>query len=110
VSVEVTDNTTAFEADVSQKTNVFLRLLLDAIDRKAEAKTPKRKGDLRRNKLKQVLGTQATITWKQDYAAAQEDRQHRNYSTPGTGAHFAENAVKDALKEGDIYARQAGLL
>lgn len=86
-----------------------MRFMLDDIDRISAPKTPKRLGDLRRNKLKQVLGLHATIQWRQQYAAVQEDKQHQNYTTPGTGPHYAENAVKEVVSNAGKYFRRAGL-
>jgi Minor capsid protein len=88
--------------------------MLDAIDSEADSKTPKKEGNLRRDKLKQVLGLHAEITWKKGYAAAQEVGTTRgypikNYSTPGTGAHYAENAVKKVVDDSDQYFKQAGV-
>lgn len=109
MSVTVVDNTPQFKADVQVKTSLALRFMLDAIDSASEATTPKRLGDLRRNKLKQVLGLHATIQWRQRYAAAQEDVQHKHYTTPGTGAHYAENAVKRIVDSAATYFRRAGI-
>lgn len=109
MSVSSTDQTASFLSDIERKFNVALRLMLDAIDRLSEPRTPKRLGDLRNNKLKQVLGLSATIQWRQQYAADQEDVQHQNYSTPGTGPHYAEDGVKQVVDGAEPYFRQAGL-
>lgn len=109
MSVSVTDRTPAVRADFQRKANLALRLMLDAIDRTSLARTPKRHGDLRNNKLKQVLGLHAVIQWRQRYAAIQEDIQHRNYTTPGTGSHYAQNAVREVVRDAQTYFRKAGL-
>lgn len=109
MSVNVTDNTAAFESSIETKLPIFLRFMLDAIDRISTPNTPQDVGDLRKNKLKQVLGLHATIQWRQEYAAAQEDRQFRNYTTPGTGPHYAENAVKQVVGEAEPLWKRAGL-
>lgn len=109
MSVSTTDDTPTVLDDVTRKFNLALRFMLDAIDTISLAGTPKRLGDLRNNKLKQVLGLSAVIQWRQQYAAIQEDVQHRNYTTPGTGPHYAENAVKQVVDNAGTYFRQAGL-
>lgn len=109
MSVDVTDDTPAFLGNVTQKFNLALRFMLDAIDTTSQAGTPKRLGDLRNNKLKQVLGLSGVIQWRQRYAAIQEDVQHRNYTTPGTGPHYADNAVREVVDDAGTYFRQAGL-
>jgi hypothetical protein len=86
-----------------------LRLMLDAIDMASTPNTPRDKGDLRNNKLKQVLGLHAVIQWRQKYAIYQEDKEHQHYTTAGTGAHFAENAVDKVVSESPNYFRSAGL-
>lgn len=109
MSVEVTDNSPAVMDDIQRKFSLALRFMLDAIDTASQPATPKRVGDLRKNKLKQVLGLSAAIQWRQGYAAIQEDVQHRNYTTPGTGPHYAENAVRPVVAGAESYFRQAGL-
>lgn len=84
-----------------------LRLLGEEVFKLADPKTPRRYGNLRRDKVLQVLGLTAILRWDKKYAAAQEDIQHRNYTTPGTGPHYAENAVKQALTRADRIFKQA---
>lgn len=62
-------------------------------------RTPFKKGGLRRNIRSQVLGNKARVWWQVRYAAAQEagesnGRIYRNYTTPGTGKGFAQEALK----------------
>jgi hypothetical protein len=109
MSVKYTDNTKKFTADVKAKIPIALRLILDAVDEKASPHTPKDLGDLKKNKLKQVLGMHATIVWKQQYAAIQEEKQFSNYTTAGTGPHYAENAVKEVVAHSAQYFKKAGL-
>lgn len=92
------------------RTNVFLRLMTDEIVRNSDPKTPKQTGDLRRSILKQVLGTSAVVVWNKEYATRMEKIQFQNYTTPGTGPHYAENAVKAAYKDSERVARNAGLI
>lgn len=109
MSVNIQDNTATVTAEVHAKGPLALRFMLDDIDKISTPNTPRDKGDLRLNKLKQVLGMHATIQWRQDYAADQEDNQHINYTTPGTGPHYAENAVKQVVANASQYFKRAGL-
>jgi hypothetical protein len=109
MSVSVHDNTPQVRADINRKIPLALRFMLDAIDKLSTPKTPKNLGDLRNNKLKQVLGLHAVIQWRQRYAAIQEDKQHKNYTTAGTGPHYAQNAVKAVVADAGTYFRRAGL-
>jgi hypothetical protein len=116
VSVKVVDNTRRIIGDTTVKANIFLRMMADEVERIARPNTPKDLGDLKNNIVKQVLGLKGKIRWAQVYAAYQErgarkDGSHkvRRYSTPGTGAHFAENAIKEAEKRTAKVAKQAGL-
>lgn len=109
MSVSVRDHTSSVKDEVHTKASLALRFMLDAIEQLSDPTTPKRLGDLRRNKLKQVLGLHAVIQWRQRYAAAQEDKQHLHYTTGGTGAHYAENAVKKVVQNSEQSFRQAGL-
>lgn len=108
MAVEVTDNTEKILKDLEIKSNMFLRSASDSIVEISTPKTPKDTGDLRRYVRKQVLGLKAKIEWKQPYAAIQETRQFRNYTTPGTGPKFAESAVKQVVDDTDKIARKIG--
>lgn len=113
--VQVTDNSTRIIADLTRKSNVALRFAVDRIDKTANPKTPKKEGFLRRDVLKQVLGLSGTIIWPKKYAQAQEAgviRGHRvrNYTTAGTGPHFAENAVAQVVKTIAVDFKKAGLI
>lgn len=104
----------AVKGEVAQKVSLALRYMTDGVVERAESKTPKRKNRLRKDILKQVLGLHAQIRWQKKYAAPQEagvanGRPIRNYTTPGTGPHFAENAVKDVVKNAGEYFRKAGI-
>jgi hypothetical protein len=115
MSVKYTDNTALVAIDLERNSNLFLRFLLDDIDRIAEPNTPMKEGRLRQGTLKSVLGLRGTIKWVKEYAAAQEVGTTRgfpirNYTTPGTGAHYAENAVKKAVANSEAIMRQARLI
>ncbi len=63
-------------------------------------RTPAKSNRLRRSVRYMVLGDEAIITWLAPYAAAQEagmsnGRVYRNYTKPGTGRGFAQQALRD---------------
>ena len=110
MSVKFTDNTAKVIFQTSGRVSLALRFMLDGIDEKAFPKTPKDKGNLRKDLMKQVLGKKGTIVWNKKYAVYQEKKQFKNYSTPGTGPHFAEKAVKEVVSNSQYYMRKANLL
>lgn len=110
MSVKTTDNTNKVKNDLKIKLSVFLRLMADEIVSISGPNTPKKEGNLRRDIVKQVLGLRGQIRWEKNYAARMETVQFKNYTTPGTGPHFAENAVKSASKKIKNVARKAGIL
>jgi hypothetical protein len=119
MSVKVTDNTRQVQNSIVQKASIFLRFAADEVVEAGRKITPAsaRNPRLRNDVLKQVLGTRAIIKWNKAYAAYQErgmrlDGSHkvRNYTTPGTGAHFAERSVKETIKRTQMIARRAGLI
>lgn len=107
--VRITDNMAKIGREAVTKANIALRLMASAVVVESTPKTPKREGDLRLNVLKQVIGLNASVTWDMPYAEIQENTQFKNYTTPGTGPHFAENAVKQVVGESTKYFRQAGI-
>lgn len=109
MSVRITDNTPRVKSDAERRYNIAIRLMIDAIDQESIPNTPKDKGDLRNNKLKQVLGSHGKIAWLQHYSVFQESKQFVHYTTSGTGPHFAEKAVKKVTSDAAKYFRQAGL-
>jgi len=66
----------------------------------ANDRTPAKSFRLRRSVRYQVLGNQAIVRWLAPYAAAQEagtsnGRVYRNYTKPGTGRGFGQEAFRD---------------
>jgi hypothetical protein len=98
MSVKYTSFIKPIDASLKQKFSMFLRLMEDEVIDISTPKTPKRTGRLRSDILKQVLGLKGKIKWGKDYAARLETMQFKNYTTPGTGPHFAERAVKLAAE------------
>jgi hypothetical protein len=106
MSVKYTDNTSQIMARIRRGTNIGLRQVAEEIFRVADPKTPKKHGNLRRDKIIRVLGLQAILQWDKKYAALQEDTQYRHYTTEGTGPYFAANAVREVIpRSGRILKR-----
>lgn len=113
MSVKYTDFTGNIISQTRIKSNIFLRTLCDRVVQISEPKTPRRLGNLRRDVLRQVLGLRGVIDWRKKYAQYQErgmradgTRRVRKYTTSGTGPHFAENAIRQAVQESEsIIAR-----
>lgn len=110
VRVHITDNTGKVRQDLESKASIFLRLMAEGIVRTSQRRTPKKTGRLRADVLKQVLGLRGKIVWGKNYASRMEDIQFKNYTTPGTGPHYAESAVKAGVRATQSIAREAGLI
>lgn len=110
MSYRLTDKSTVFENMANQKASIFLRTIAETIVRASTPKTPMKTGRLRMDVVKQVLGLRGKIIWGKNYAIYQEEKQFKNYTTPGTGPHFAENAVKEVISDTATVARQSGLV
>ena len=110
MSVKVVSNVAKINADSDVSLSLALRFMIDDIQRKSEPFTPKDTGDLRRRIIQQVMGRTASITWDVNYAAYQEDIQYRNYTTAGTGPHFAENAVREVVENAEHYFEKARVI
>lgn len=79
--------------------------------------TPFKTGALRRSIVTQVIGHQANIAWRLPYAVDQDEgvdqktgRVYRNYTTPGTGAHFKDKALAMTIQQVDPMFRELGLV
>lgn len=114
MQVIVKDNSGSVKRDITVKANIFLRLVADEVVTVATPNTPKDKGNLRQDILKQVLGLTGKITWGKNYAVYQErgysSGQIKNYTTAGTGAHFAANAIKAVYDRAQELMKKAGLI
>ncbi len=109
MSVRYTDNTATIISNTVKGANLAVRFMLDDIDKLAYPITPKREGNLRRDIVKSVLGTKGTIMWGKRYAIYQESKQYANYTTPGTGPHYAEKSVKKVADNYQAYFRRANI-
>lgn len=109
------DRLDAASLTVASNASLAIRLMLEDTHREANPKTPLRDNNLRTAVQKRVDGLKGTITWMMPYASYQErgmraDGSHvvQNYTTPGTGAHFAEDAArKVAGKTAEYIAKVA---
>jgi len=110
VSYRIEDNTKIVENNIDQKASIFLRVVAENIINISTPKTPKDTGRLRMDVIKQVLGLNGKVVWGKRYAGIQETKQFRNYTTPGTGPHYAENAVIKVVELTSKIAKQAGLI
>lgn len=107
--VHTTDNTGQVEQEILLKASLFLRVIADEIVKISEPHTPKKSGRLRMDTNRSVQGLHGRVKWGKNYAIYQETKQFKNYTTPGTGPHYAENAVKEAVKQTGWIARKVGL-
>lgn len=117
MSVKITDNTVTIIANNTRNASLALRFMADDVVRIAGPKTPRKRGNLSQDILRQVLGKRATIEWRKVYAQYQErgkrrDGSHvvRKYTRSGTGPHFAENAVKEVVANAEKYFKRARLI
>jgi hypothetical protein len=116
MAYRITDNTPQVTSLKLQQSSIFLRSAAEEIVSISTPNTPEKSGRLRADVLKQVLGLKGKIEWRKNYAQYQErgsraDGSHvvRNYTTPGTGPNFAENAVKIVVAKTGLIAKRVGL-
>jgi len=110
MSVTITDNTPAVKSGLQQKASIFLRSMADEMVYISTPKTPKKTGRLRMDILKQVLGLKGKVVWGKNYGIFQETKQFKNYSTAGTGPHFAEDSARKLPIETEKIAKRSGLI
>lgn len=110
MSVKITDNTATIVTDNLRNANLALRFMVEDVERIARPVTPKKMGNLRKDILKTVIGLRGTIKWDKKYAIYQEKKQFKNYTTPGTGPHYAENSVKQVVDNAEKYFKKARLI
>ena len=87
-----------------------IRFALEDFKVRSTPRTPKRWGDLRGNTRIQVLGEKGLITWGMNYAFYQENYQYVNYTTAGTGPHFASNSAREVAENSIDYLRKARVI
>lgn len=110
MSVSITDNSARVKSDATAGISLAIRFMLEDIQKTSEPRTPKRDGNLRRNTIISARGLSGSIAWLVHYAIYQEYKQYSNYTTAGTGPHFAENAVKSIVNNSESYFRKAKVI
>lgn len=110
MSARIKDNTSMVILQTQRNASLALRFMLDDMHSIAEPRTPKKDGILRKNVLKTVNGLRGTIKWNAKYAIYQETKKFTNYTTSGTGPHFAENSAKSVAKSPQGAMRKARLI
>ncbi len=109
MSYKVNSNTAQLNNEFENKVSLAIRLMLEDIHRISIPGTPREHGNLRADVLKNVQRRRGTIAWTKNYAIYQEKKQFSNYTTPGTGPHFAEGSVRLITERSDQYWRRVGL-
>lgn len=119
MSVKITDNVPKLLFETNVKTDLFLRFLLDEVEKYSDPLTPKKEGPLRQSTLKTTAGSnqfirRGQIEWRKEYAAAQEAGTTRgfpirNYTTPGTGKDYALRGVIKAVAASEMLMKKVGL-
>ena len=107
---KVTDNTNNVINELTQKASIFLRMMADEIVNISTPITPKKSGRLRMDVVKQVLGLIGKIMWGKNYGVYQEEKQFKNYTTPGTGPHFAQKGAEGGVEKTRSVAQRSGLI
>lgn len=128
MSVKITDNTPRLLTNSQRVANLAVRFAADDVLKFARKKTPYSGsiksqggksltggGHLRDDTVIKVNGGKARIKWGAHYAAIQEDgvtwgKKIKNYTTPGTGAHYAENAIDKVDKNRNYYLKKASAI
>lgn len=92
---------------IDNQFGVALQQIGEDVIRSANPNTPKKTGRLRTSAhLTKEGNKQVSVEWSAPYAEKQEKgisskgTPIQNYTTPGTGAHFAQNAI-DEVARGD---------
>lgn len=123
MSVRVINKTTTVKSNIQSGISLAIRLMLDDVHKNSVLKTPMADTHDLRNRVRKVMVSQnkGFIEWMVHYANVQEKGWRydprtgkkvifRNYTTPGTGAHFAENAVKMTMQNFQKFLKLGGLL
>lgn len=97
MGVKITDNSALTKFKVESDIMVINRFIIEDIHFKSSPATPMKTGDLRLKVDKTTEGKKSVIRWLSPYSAIQENVHFKNYSTPGTGPHFARDSVKSTM-------------
>lgn len=114
MSVKIQSNSRQLISERNNRVSLAIRLMLEAVHRESLPNTPKEHGNLRADVVKSVQGNKGSIVWDKNYAQAQEEGRTRgivmkNYTTPGTGPHFARRAVTKVARDSRSYFARVGL-
>lgn len=128
MSVRIQDNTPRLLTNSQRVANLAVRFAADDVLKYARKKTPysgaiKSRGGksltggghLRDDTVVKVNGGKARIRWGKSYAAIQEEgvtwgKKIKNYTTPGTGPNYAENAIKKVDENRSYYIKKASTI
>lgn len=103
---------------VKNACQIAIRMMMEDTHNLSTQITPYKEGALRTSVTKQMPSPMLGImTWNVPYASYQErgmraDGTHivRNYTTPGTHAHFVEESVDKVVQRIPTYLRMGGLV
>jgi hypothetical protein len=115
MSVKIVDHSARIIANMQAQSSVAVRTALEDVKRISTPKTPRASTQqLRNNILIRVIGGRGSIKWGEQYAQYQErgkrkdgSRRVINYTTGGTGKHFAQNAIAQVSKKIPSYMKKA---
>lgn len=108
VEVQITDNSNAWLQHQESIMMNGLKKMGVAVMNAARLKAPKKDGPLRQSRQVYTEGNSVVVSFgdnRANYAGIQEKgsrngKPFRNYTTPGTGAHYLENSGNEKAKEG----------
>lgn len=128
MSVKIDDRTPLVLSNMDRVKNLAVRFAADDVVRVSRKITPYSGaiksqggksltggGHLRNDIVIKVNGGKARIKWGKNYAAIQEEgvtwgKKIKNYTTPGTGPHFAEKSIKKIDKDRNDYLKRAAAI
>lgn len=108
------DNTANDKMLIKQAETAIPQEFVSLYKRNVVNLTPRDSGALRRSIITQAIGTRAQIGWRSAYAKIQNQPEdygvvYKNYTTAGTGSHFAEKAFRTTTAQMPQVLRQLGL-
>lgn len=108
MAVRIQSNTRQIIVETELGMEFAIRLALEDIRRTAAPITPMKTGELRSSAV--VRANEGVVNWTADHSEILENKQFQNYTTPGTGPHFAERAVRQVEQRFDQHLRTAGVI
>lgn len=102
------DKTGEFVTKADQAVDLALGHMSADVERLAKMKVPVRQGKLRASGRHFRYGVKAfRVEFNTAYARKMEFVKFQNYTTPGTGAHYLENAGKTVKGKAKNYLKEA---